>query len=131
MMKFVFPSETHAASHLTLRGSHSNGLVHGADGRERGLFAVMCFSSPKKRFVFILQKSLRTMAQPERVNNILHSALAAKDDALAAEAFESTGMHVYVCVCVFCLLLSASVTVRAGVGCSRCFTLLSVWCVQK
>lgn len=36
IIKFLFPSETHAASHLPLkcRGCHSNGLVHGADGRE-------------------------------------------------------------------------------------------------
>lgn len=67
----------------------------------------VCFLSSashlQSRDFFVLQKSLRTMAQPERVNNILHSASAAKDVTLTAESFESTGMHLCVCVCVFFL----------------------------
>lgn len=55
----------------------------------------------------------------------LHSLLS------LLRALECIRVFVFGFFFLFCLLLSASVTVHAGVGCSRCFTLLPVWCVQK
>lgn len=132
ILQFSFPSETHAAARVQ-RLSPEWPHAHGADGGESEVCFLSCASHLQSRDSSSYFRN--HSPQPERVNNILHSASAAKDVTLTAGSFESAGICVCVCVCVcffFPLLLSASVTVRrAGVGCSRCFALLSLWCVQK